>query len=124
MTAPKNYREYASSLDAGARSSLGEIRETLAAALPKATETISYGLPAFEIDGKKLVWFAAFKKHVGFYPGSAAIAKFTNQLTRYKTAKGSVQFPYDSPLPRTLVSRMARYAAVARQEGLRRKSSS
>jgi len=124
MTAPKNYREYASSLDAGARSSLDEIRETLAAALPEATETISYGLPAFEIDGKKFVWFAAFKKHVGFYPGSAAIAKFANQLTRYKTAKGSVQFPYDSPLPRTLVSRMAKYAVVARQEGRRRKSSS
>ncbi len=124
MTAPKNYREYASSLAAGARSSLDEIRETIAAALPNATETISYGLPAFEIDGKKLVWFAAFKKHVGFYPGSATIAKFANQLTRYKTAKGSVQFPYDSPLPRTLVSRMTKYAAVVRQEGRLRKSSS
>lgn len=124
MTAPKNYREYASSFAAGVRRRLDEIRETIAAALPEATETISYGIPAFTIDEKKIVWFAAFKKHVGFYPGSAAIVKFANQLTRYKAAKGSVQFPYDLPLPRTLVSKMAKYAALARQEGRRRKSRS
>lgn len=124
MTAPKNYREYASSFGAGVRCSLDEIRETIASALPAATEAISYGIPAFTIDGEKIVWFAAFKKHVGFYPGSSAIAKFAGQLTRYKTAKGSVQFPYDLPLPRTLVSRMAKYAARARQERRRRKSSS
>ena len=124
MTVPKDYREYASSFSAGARSRLDEMREIIAAALPKATETISYGLPAFEIDGKKLVWFAAFTKHVGFYPGSATIAKFADRLTKYKTARGSVQFPYDSALPRSLVSRMAKYAALVRQEDRRRKSSS
>ncbi len=78
-------------------------------------ETISYGIPAFTIDGKKIVWFAAFKKHVGFYPGSAAIAKFEDELTGYKTAKGSVQFPYDLPVPRALVVRMTKHAAKVRK---------
>ena len=114
---PRNYREYASAFPADVRRCLDDIREAIAATLPNATETISYGIPAFTIDGKKVVWFAAFKKHIGFYPGSAAIAKFLNQLAKYKTAKGSVQFPYGSDLPRTLVSKMAKFAALTRQEG-------
>jgi len=122
--APKNYLEYALSVAPGVRRRLDEMREAIASAIPGAAETISYGIPAFTIDGKKIVWFAAFKKHVGFYPGSAAVAEFEDELTRYKTAKGSVQFPYDLPVPRALVVRMTEHAAnirkaVARQERTR-----
>jgi len=59
--------------------------------------------------GKKLVWFAAFKSHIGFYPGAAAIAAFKKELSRYKTAKGSVQFPLSEPLPLDLVSRIVKF---------------
>jgi uncharacterized protein YdhG (YjbR/CyaY superfamily) len=113
--APKNYRAYALSFAPGVRRRLDEMREAIAAAIPDASETISYGIPAFAIEGKKIVWFAAFKKHVGFYPGSAAVAEFEGELTRYKTAKGSVQFPYDLPVPRALVVRMTKHAAKVRK---------
>ena len=74
----------------------------------KAKETISYGIPAFTLNGL-LVWFAAHKNHIGFYPRASAIAAFKKELSAYKGAKGSVQFPFDKPLPRALISRMVKF---------------
>jgi len=87
---------------------LEQMRLTIRKAAPKATETISYRIPAFRSDGI-LVWFAAFKRHIGFYPGAAAIAGFQKELSAYKGAKGSVQFPFDAPLPLALVRRIVKF---------------
>ena len=104
--APADFADYAARFPAPIRGVLGEMRETIASAMPQADETISYGLPAFSIDGRTVVWFAAFKNHIGFYPGAAAIEAFATDLAPYRTAKGSVQFPLDRPLPRSLITRM------------------
>lgn len=77
--------------------------------VPRGTvETISYGIPAFALNGKKVVWFAAFKSHIGFYPGAAAIRAFKKDLSGYKTAIGSVRLPLDEPLPRVLIEKIVR----------------
>ena len=110
------YRRYAASFAPEVRLRLDEMRAVIARAIPQAAETISYGIPAFTIEGRKVVWFAAFKRHIGFYPGVAAIAAFEEELRGYKTAKGSIQFPHDAPIPRALVARMTKYAARARRK--------
>ena len=84
------------------------MRLTIRKAAPQARETISYGIPAFTLNGL-LVWFAAHKTHIGFYPRASAIAAFKKDLSAYKGAKGSVQFPFDEPLPLLLVSRIVKF---------------
>jgi len=84
------------------------MRLTIQKAAPKAAETISYSIPAFRLEGI-LVWFAAFKNHIGFYPRTDAIRVFKKELSPYKVAKGSVQFPFDRPLPLALVSRIVKF---------------
>jgi uncharacterized protein YdhG (YjbR/CyaY superfamily) len=101
--------DYISGFSAPVRTLLNEMRRTIRKAAPKASEAISYDMPAFVINGKKLVWFAGFKAHIGFYPGAAAIAAFKKELAAYKTAKGSVQFPLSEPLPVELVSRIVKF---------------
>ena len=87
---------------------LQSMRQTIKQAAPKAEETISYKVPAFRLNGM-LVWFAAFKNHIGFYPGAEAMKVFKDELSAYKGAKGSVQFPFDKPLPLALVGRIVRF---------------
>ena len=87
---------------------LQEMRLSIKKAAPQAKETISYGIPAFTLNGL-LVWFAAHKNHIGFYPRASAIAAFKKELSAYKGAKGSVQFPFDKPLPLALISRIVKY---------------
>ena len=91
------------------QSLLRKVRATIRKAAPKATERISYGVPAFVLNAKVLVWYAAFKSHIGFYPRAAAIAAFEKELSRYKFAKGSVQFPFNEPLPLNLIERMVNF---------------
>ena len=87
---------------------LTKMRKTIRRAAPEAQETISYGMPAFRLDGI-LVWFAAHKAHIGFYPRASAIAAFKNDLSAFKMARGSVQFPFDEPLPLAVVSRIVKF---------------
>ena len=84
------------------------MRLTVKRAAPQAKERISYGIPAFTLNGM-LVWFAAFKNHIGFYPRTSAMAAFKKELSAYKRAKGSVQFPFDKPLPLPLISRIVKF---------------
>ena len=84
------------------------MRSTIRKAAPEATERIAYGVPTFHMNGN-LVHFAGFANHVGFYPAPSAIAAFRAPLAKYKTAKGSVQFPHDEPLPLALVARMVKF---------------
>lgn len=87
---------------------LNEMRRTIRAAAPAAQEKISYGIPTFTL-GRNLVHFAAYDHHIGFYPGASGIKAFQQELSAYKTAKGSVQFPLDQPLPLLLIGKIVTY---------------
>ena len=84
---------------------LQQIRATIRQAAPDAKETINYGIPTLTLEGN-LVHFAGYKNHIGFYPGASGIASFQEELSEYKSAKGSVQFPLDKPLPLALVHKI------------------
>jgi uncharacterized protein YdhG (YjbR/CyaY superfamily) len=105
---PKSIDDYIRRVPPEVQQVLQKIRLTIKKAAPKAKEAISYGIPAFTLEGK-LVWFAAFKRHIGFYPGASAITTFKKELSGYKQAKGSVQFPFDEPLPFALVARIVKF---------------
>jgi len=87
---------------------LETMRKTIRAVAPGAGEKISYGIPTFYLNGN-LVHFSGYEKHIGFYPGADGISVFGEELKRYKSAKGSVQFPIDEPLPLDLVERITRF---------------
>jgi len=93
---------------------LRKIRATIRKAAPRAEETISYRMPAFTLDGRNLVYFAAFKSHIGFYPAPTGIAKFKKALAAYEGGKGSVRFPLDRPIPYGLVARIVKFRAANR----------
>lgn len=90
------------------RERLAELRATIRRHAPAAEERVSYGMPAFYLGGN-LVYFAAFQRHVGFYPGASGIAAFQREIARYKSGKGSVQFPHDEPLPLELVAAIVQF---------------
>jgi uncharacterized protein YdhG (YjbR/CyaY superfamily) len=96
---------------------LNELRQTIKEAAPDAQETINYQIPTFTLNGN-LVHFAAFEKHIGFYPTPSGMEAFKQELSRYKGAKGSVQFPIDEPLPLPLIRRIVEYRV---KENLARK---
>jgi uncharacterized protein YdhG (YjbR/CyaY superfamily) len=88
---------------------LKKMRATVRKAAPRAAEKIAYGVPTYVLNGN-LVHFAAFRKHIGFYPGPAGIEAFRKDIEKkYKWAKGSVQFPFDEPLPLALVTRITKF---------------
>ena len=105
---PKSFDDYVDRFPKEVRQRLQKMRLTVKKAAPKAKEKISYGIPSFTLNGM-LVWFAAFKNHIGFYPRTSAIAAFKKELSAYKGAKGSVQFPIGQPLPLSLISRIVRF---------------
>jgi uncharacterized protein YdhG (YjbR/CyaY superfamily) len=105
---PKNFEDYAANYPMQVRQMLTKVRQTIKKAAPSAKERISYGMPAYTLDGI-LVWFAAHQSHIGFYPRKSAIIAFKKELAPYKQAKGSVQFPFDKPLPLSLITRMVKF---------------
>jgi uncharacterized protein YdhG (YjbR/CyaY superfamily) len=100
--------EYIATFPEEIQAILQEIRATIRAAAPEAEEKISYQMPTFFLKGN-LVHFAAFKEHIGFYPTPAGIEQFKDELSMYKGAKGSVQFPLDEPMPLDLISRIVKF---------------
>jgi uncharacterized protein YdhG (YjbR/CyaY superfamily) len=82
---------------------LEKIKQTIRKAAPEAVETINYGIPTFKLKGKDLVYFAAWKNHIGFYPMPSVAKAFKKELSEYKQGKGSIQFPLDKPIPYDLV---------------------
>lgn len=111
MKKANNIDEYIADYPAEIQQKLEEIRAIIRKAAPKTTETISYGMPAFW-QNKVLVYFAACKNHLGFYPTSSGIADFSAELKAYSTSKGAVQFPYDKPLPVKLITQIVKYRAA------------
>ena len=88
---------------------LKRIRTAIRKAAPGAEEGISYGMPVFKINGKPLVYFAAFKDHIGFYALPTGHSEFAAELAKYKHGKGSVQFPLDNSLPLDLIRRITQF---------------
>jgi uncharacterized protein YdhG (YjbR/CyaY superfamily) len=84
------------------------LRHTIMQAAPKAEEVLSYNMPAYRQNGI-LVYWCVFKKHIGFFPTSKPIEVFADDLTAYKTSKGTIQFPLDKPIPKTLVKKIVKY---------------
>ena len=104
-----NVDDYISDFPEAIQSVLEEIRDTIRKAAPDALEMISYGIPAFKFKGKPLVYFAAFKNHIGFYPTPTGVEEFEKELSVYKQGKGSVQFPLDKPMPLKLISKIVKF---------------
>lgn len=120
MVAASDVEAYLAGVPEPARGTLEKIRATIRSVVPaEATEAISYGMPAFRYKGA-LVGYAAFKDHCSFFPMSAAlIVEFKEELSKYSTAKGTIRFPQDKPLPATLVKKLVK-ARVAQNEKKKR----
>ena len=97
---------YLAKLPPAKRVFLRKLRKLIVAAAPGAEETVSYGIPAYKLDGRMLVWFAAFARHVSLFPGASVIAAHQAALKSFTTSKGTVQFKLDEDLPAGLVTRL------------------
>ena len=104
----KTVDEYIASFPKNAQSILEELRQAIRESAPEAEEAISYQMPAFKLNGI-LVWFAAFKNHIGFYPKTSAIEAFKEELSDYEASKGTIRFPLDRPIPFDLVKKIVKY---------------
>ncbi|MDE7018060.1 MAG: DUF1801 domain-containing protein [Lachnospiraceae bacterium] len=106
--APETIDEYIAAQPEETWQYLKAVRDTLHVALPEAKERISWSMPTFW-NGHNIIHFAGFKKHIGLYPGPEAVAEFGERLKEYKTSKGTIQFPYNKPLPLALIEEIARW---------------
>lgn len=105
---PKNIDEYIAGFPGEVQEILEKLRKTIRDAAPDAEEVINYQIPTFKLNGN-LVHFAAYKKHIGFYPTPSAIEKFKDELSKYEGAKGSVKFPLDQPIPYDLIGKIVSF---------------
>ncbi len=103
---PKTIEEYIAVQSEDIRPRLQEVYKAIKTSLPEAAEKISWQMPTFW-NGKNLIHFAAFKKHIGLYPGGEAVAVFAEKLVDFKTSKGSIQLPHNKPLPLELIAEIA-----------------
>ncbi len=104
----KNIDEYISGFPKNIQDILEKLRQVVKESAPDAQETISYGMPAFK-QKSVLVYFAAFKNHIGFYPTPSAIEAFKEDLSPYETSKGASRFPLDKPIPYDLVKKIVKF---------------
>ena len=104
--APQTIEEYIEKQPEEVRPFLNQVRDALRKTLPDAKEKISWSMPTYW-DGKNIIHFAGFKKHIGIYPGPQAVEYFAPKLAGYKTSKGAIQFPYARPIPLELITEIA-----------------
>ena len=110
---PTTIESYIATYPSPVRTILRKIRSTIRKAAPRAEESISYGIPAYKLNGP-LIYFAAHKAHIGLYPMDAAIRKkFGKELSAYEQAKGTVRFPLDEPIPYALIARIVKFRVNA-----------
>jgi uncharacterized protein YdhG (YjbR/CyaY superfamily) len=108
QTSPKSIDDYISGFPDDLQKVLEKIRKTIRKAVPRAQEKISYKMPAFTLDGD-LIYFAAFKKHIGIYPPVRGDEKLNKELSRYRGEKGNLKFPLDEPIPYELIGRVVKF---------------
>ena len=106
--APRTIEEYIERQPEYARPYLRQINEAIRSAIPEAKEKISWSMPTYR-KNHNLIHFAAFKKHIGLYPGAEAVEAFADKLKDFKTSKGTIQLPYDKPLPLDLIVQIAKW---------------
>ena len=111
----KSIDDYFAAFPAGTKAILIELRKTIKTAAPAAEEVISYNMPALKQNGI-LVYYAAYKAHIGFYPTPSAIEAFKKELSKYESSKGAVRFPLDQPLPLSLITRIVKFRIKLNQE--------
>jgi uncharacterized protein YdhG (YjbR/CyaY superfamily) len=108
QTALKTMDEYIAGFPSDVQQILEKIRMAIRKAAPDAEETISYEIPTFNLKGKYLIYFAAYKKHIGVYPVPAGDAKLNEELSVYRTGKGTLQFPLNKPIPYNLITKIVK----------------
>jgi uncharacterized protein YdhG (YjbR/CyaY superfamily) len=105
---PRDIDEYIAAFPPDVQAILHKIRAAIHAAAPDAQESISYAMPTFSQNGY-LVYFAAYKRHIGFYPAPIGVAEFKDEIAEFETGKGTLQFPLDKPIPYDLISKIVAY---------------
>lgn len=118
---PKDIDSYIAGFPQEIQEKLQELRHIIQKAAPKTIETISYGMPAYKQNGM-LVYFAANKNHIGFYPTSSPIIEFKKELEPYRTSKGAIQFPLDKALPKKLITQIVQYRMAEDAEKAKNKA--
>jgi len=108
-TAPKDVDDYIAGFPADVQKVLEKVRKTIRKAAPKAKESISYQIPTYKLDGKVMIYFAGFAKHVSVYPAPRDAKEFKKELGAYKGGKGTIQFPLDKPIPYDLITRIVKF---------------
>jgi uncharacterized protein YdhG (YjbR/CyaY superfamily) len=104
--------EYIASQPSDVQAALKRVRTAIRKALPKAAEVISYNIPAYKIDGGRVLYFAGWKRHYSLYPaGARLVAAFQDELANYTVSKGTIRFPLDEPVPVRLIARIAKFRA-------------
>ena len=107
---PKDIDEYIARFPLDTQEILEQIRDTIKKVVPEAEETISYGIPTFDLNGTYLIYFAAYKKHIGIYPVPSAIEEVDKDFASYKTSgKGTIQFPLNKPMPLNLITKLVKF---------------
>lgn len=112
MARPASIDQYIASQPRGVQTTLRRVRAAIRKGLPKAEEAISYQIPAYRMNGRVVLYFAAWKEHFSIYPATGGLVEaFATELARYKVSKGTIRFPLDERVPVTLIQRIARFRA-------------
>jgi len=119
---PETVDQYIAAFPAEVKKRMQQLRKTIKAAAPNADEVISYQIPGYKYFGM-LVYFAAYKNHIGFYPGAGGVLEFYEKLSSFKSAKGSVQFPHDRPIPYDIISKIVKFRVKQNEEKISLKKS-
>jgi uncharacterized protein YdhG (YjbR/CyaY superfamily) len=113
---PKTTDEYIAAFPDDMQLILNQVRATIKQAAPDAEESIGYGMPAYKLKGRPLVYFAGYKNHIGFYATPTGHTAFAKELSKYKQGKGSVQFPVDQPMPLELITQIVEFRVTENLE--------